>query len=327
MARLDQLTELYAGFGLKPDLICVRRRDDSQDTLTLLADRVDRFGVVPFSSELGVPSREADITLQAMQTPGGAEGYSVVHLDGVSLARPEGAAGLWVADAFDGQVAMTPDRDLAVAALETVRRDHAWVGYGAVRLPVCCDPVAFAGPPGQMVGWPAALSEASARGFGEVLRVLESRAARLTDGLLVPAKVRVPGALKSNQAIADTDHPSPGMRALGLAVLPGDTLDHHLHDVVSLIRRGRPVLTTPSIAAQFEGRWHLPTADSAEGLAGWIEGWLDGRDVPYFIETAKQTQQVFFDDAVAMTAHAKANFEALLGGKPLVADETDALPA
>jgi hypothetical protein len=103
-------------------------------------------------------------------------------------------------------------------------------------------------------------------------------------------------------------------RALGLGVLPVQDADEHLLDLVQMIAKGRPVLTTDAVASQFEGRWHLPTADTAEGLAGWIEGWVDGRDVSYFIDAAEKTRQAFSQDHHAMSSYAGNVVQAALGG-------------
>ena len=71
----------------------------------------------------------------------------------------------------------------------------------------------------------------------------------------------------------------------------------------SVVARGCPVLTTPVIADRFEGRWHLPTAEHSEGLAGWIQGWTEGRDVEMLCRAAMETRSAFLSDIDSMTDH------------------------
>lgn len=304
LARLAGMLDLYLGLGCQVDLLCLSPFRLPGHHAVSLPDGVRNLGVVPAPAAPGGSGPQADAVRAAISGLQPQNRYGIVHLDGARLPRATVPEAFWVADAFDGNQITKKNPDLVLAALEKVRSEHSAAVVEAVRIPASCCPDTSSGPPGAMVGWPGALSHPAQRSFRDILQVLNDRAVKIEGGIVLPSSVRVPPALARYRAVAKESDRKAAFRALGLGVLPCLDAAEHLHDLVRAIAKGRPVLTTSVLAAQFEGRWHLPTADTAEELAGWIEGWIDGRDVPYFSEAAEETRRAFAEDSEAMWAHA-----------------------
>lgn len=318
LARAAQIHALMAGLGVGVDVLSVHPRRDAaaQDLAWLPRDAA--LGVAPvYADRLDEPQNtEALAALLARIAP--AEGFRGACLLGIDLPVGVLPGVPRIYDAGDGQVRVSPAMapNLLLAGDEQVHRLFRGKAARSSRLPFDGGGVG----PGRVtqlghIGWPGGLDGDLASGWRDVLAILAARHEPLRAGLLLDAATLradvVPGIYHPRWSRDGTT--AGASRALGLAVLPGKRLEGQLDALVRLVLRGCPVLTTPEISDRFEGRWHLPTADGPEGLAGWIEGWADGRDVPMLRDGAARTAAAFRSDIDAMTSHVRALVAGTLG--------------
>ena len=201
---------------------------------------------------------------------------------------------------------------VALALLERERARLGAEGHRSLRLPLVPDAATqrLAGTgPGAAMGWCGAWPEGLAAALGLVLEATARAGLDPSSGLWLAGEgaecVEIPKIF-----LRRLTRRSGNRLALGLALLPLTDPAPVLGDIVALVAGGCPVLTTPEVAAAFEDRWHLPTAETPEGFADLARFWLDPATRDELGAAARRTRDAFHDDRERMTRYVAGELRA-----------------
>ena len=153
-----------------------------------------------------------------------------------------------------------------------------------------------------------------AEALSETLGHLAERTSPVPGGILFAGEgagnVRVPEIMRSFTVI--TERASP--QALGLALLPTPEIGTALTDVLTLTSNGCPVILGGQAGAEFENRWHLPTATTPRDLAEMIIDWGNYERHPQLVDGVSRTHEALTRDAERMEAYVRTRLADAVSG-------------
>ena len=282
------------------------------------AETAENIGVAPVNPGDLARDDHADSLQFVLHGMSPADGYAGVWLAGLDLPGSVLPGIPRIHDVAELHPPSWPAERAALllAAEEGLRSrgsDHAHV---SARWPLALPALGAALQDPGLVGWPGALDGAEAEAWRGILERMVTRRLALPEALMLGGPVPETPQIAERVVDPVSYPPMAQVRALSLGVLPGADPVPHLRRIADLIGRGVPVLTTPMLAERFEGRWKLPVAEDPDGLAGWIDGWVEGRDVDYLRQAAMDTRAAFDQDFHAMDVFVKSLVAQVLGIAP-----------
>ncbi|MFK7942711.1 MAG: hypothetical protein AB8B85_07365 [Paracoccaceae bacterium] len=314
-ARVQQVSHLLQGMNCVVDLLSADPGTDDQCTTPDWPEGVAHVGVAPIDPRMLSQPENTQPLASLIAGMVRAPGYDAVFMCRTSLPEHVLPGIPRAFDVADGRVAAWPTRspELHLAADEALRQVSAGGAARSARWPLAVPAMRVSSSADGPIGWPGDVDGDLARAWGQLASDLGQSGAKLEQGLMLNSNVHVPRSM-SRMRIDPVDYSlAAQMRAIALGVLPISDIAGHLPMIIELVGRGVPVLTTPPVADRFEGRWNLPVADDMGGMAGWIDGWVHGRDVDALRHAAAKTANNLRQDALAMDAFVRGLVTEMLG--------------
>ncbi len=260
--RFAQMVSLYRACGFHVDVI-LRQTDRGRDR----PHQIDRLGALP-------PGIDAGALIQRMHSD---RPVALVHFDrhGGMVETLPGIGVPVIADIDDMFERWGADwlPTLSLSSSESIRRSLSLSGHQALRLPRAFHPKTPSRlPAARRIGWFGLWTEdlmsrwrMLAHRFAE-----QSICADMTFLLLGPGvrTARLPtGLAVARREGADIS----ALGALDIAVAPMAPDAVRIPEIYTALEHGCPVLTLAGIRAEFEDRWHLPSAESLDELVHLID--------------------------------------------------------
>lgn len=280
------------------------------------------FAATSADGATGEPNSRVVSRMLTALSPG--DGFDFVHADSVAIEPQDDVASVWSIDYAHLQsaddIALT--FDLCIADLESERLSAAQQGRRAIRLPRSVSGEVSGADTRAYLGWWTEWTKDKAEYFTEVLNILARQNLAAKHNFLIGGpgaeRVEIPPLL-DNRAVANSElEYGIALRTLSLGLCPGLADKNDLATAVNLLNQGSATILSEHDTHNFEGRWAIPSVDSPEDSARFIDGWptsSEDRDEDRYALTGTQrTRAAFCDDTDAMKRHVSTELDSLRRG-------------